>query len=249
MGVATSKKHGKKNTSGKVLASVALVAAAAGVAGLGTYGSFTSTTSASASVTAGTVKVELGQPGAANRFSVAATGLVPGDTIQRAVTLSNTGNQDLASLSLTTSAPTTSSLLNTDTANGLQLSIDSCPTGWTEAGTAPAYTYTCTGSTSGAGRRPVVGANVALANLTAITNGRPTTCASSSPSRPPRTTPSRACPASSTSTSPAPSAPPPTADPSTTALPAVPASGHPGRHRTSTRRTVAAYRLSTKETQ
>ena len=145
MGVATSKKHGKKNTSGKVLASVALVAAAAGVAGLGTYGSFTSTTSASASVTAGTVKVELGQPGAANRFSVAATGLVPGDTIQRAVTLSNTGNQNLGSLSLTTSAPLTSSKLDTDATNGLQLSIDSCSTGWTEAGTAPAYTYTCNG--------------------------------------------------------------------------------------------------------
>ena len=173
MGVATSKKHGTKNTSGKVLASVALVAAAAGVAGLGTYGSFTSTTSASASVTAGTVKVELGQPGAANRFSVAATGLVPGDTIQRSVTLSNTGNQDLGSLSLTTSAPTTSSLLNTDTTNGLQLSIDACSTGWTEAGTAPAYTYTCTGTTSVVlASRPVVGANVALAGLTALTNGK-----------------------------------------------------------------------------
>jgi predicted ribosomally synthesized peptide with SipW-like signal peptide len=173
MRVAASKKHGTKNTSGKVLASVALVAAAAGVAGLGTYGSFTSTTSASASVTAGTVKVALGQDGTTNRFSVAATGLVPGDMIQRDVTLSNTGNQDLASLSLTTSAPLTSSLLNTDATNGLQLSIDSCSTGWTEAGTAPAYTYTCSVAPSVVlASRPVVGANVALANLTATGNGK-----------------------------------------------------------------------------
>ena len=174
MGVATSKKHGKKNTSGKVLASVALVAAAAGVAGLGTYGSFTSTTSASASVTAGTVKVELGQPGAANRFSVAATGLVPGDTIQRAVTLSNTGNQNLGSLSLTTSAPLTSSKLDTDATNGLQLSIDSCSTGWTEAGVAPAYTYTCNGDgivKTVLPAQKVVGANVALTNVASLTSG------------------------------------------------------------------------------
>ncbi len=171
MGVATSKKHGKKNTSGKVLASVALVAAAAGVAGLGTYGSFTSTTSASATVTAGTVKVALGQDGTTNRFSVAATGLVPGDTIQRAVTLSNTGNQDLASLSLTTSAPLTSSKLDIDGTNGLQMGIESCSNAWTEAGTAPAYTYTCSGTTKTVlASQKVIGANVALTNLASVTN-------------------------------------------------------------------------------
>lgn len=172
MNVTTSKKKSSKNTSGKVLASVALVAAAAGVAGLGTYGSFTSTTSASASVTAGTVKVELGATGANNRLSVAATGIVPGDTIQRAVTLSNTGNQDLGSLSLTTAA-TTSSKLDTDATNGLQVAIDSCSTAWTEAGTAPAYTYTCSGTTKTVlASRPVIGSNVALGNLTAVGNGK-----------------------------------------------------------------------------
>jgi len=39
-----------------------------------------------------------------------------------------------------------SSLLDTDATNGLQLTIQSCPTAWTEAGTSPAYTYTCTGT-------------------------------------------------------------------------------------------------------
>jgi len=155
-------------SSGKVLASVALVAAAAGVAGLGTFGSFTSTTSASESVGTGTVKIDLGASGAANRLSVAASGLVPGDTVQRAVTLTNNGSEDLSTVSLTTAA-TTSSKLDTDVTNGLQLLIESCSTGWTEAGTAPAYTYTCSGTTKTVlASRPIVGANQTLANLQSV---------------------------------------------------------------------------------
>lgn len=158
----------KKKSSGKVLASVALLAAAAGVAGLGTFGSFTSTTSASASVASGTVKVELGATGVANRLSVAATGLVPGDTVQRAVTLSNTGNQDFSAVALTATA-TTSSKLDTDPTNGLQLVIESCSNGWAEAGTAPAYTYTCSGTTKVVlASRGVVGASTTLANLQSL---------------------------------------------------------------------------------
>ncbi len=161
-----------KKSSSKVLASVALLAAAAGVAGLGTFGSFTSTTSASASVASGTVKVELGATGAANRLSVPATGLVPGDTVQRAVTLSNTGNQDFSAIALTTTA-TTSSKLDTDPTNGLQVVIDSCSNGWVEAGTAPAYTYTCTGTTKTVlASRGIVVANSTLTNLQSLTSAK-----------------------------------------------------------------------------
>ena len=67
-------------SSGKVLATVALLAGAAGVAGLGTFGSFTSTTSASQALASGTVTIALGASGPTNRLSVAAAGLVPGDT-------------------------------------------------------------------------------------------------------------------------------------------------------------------------
>jgi spore coat-associated protein N len=72
---------------------------------------------------------------------------VPGDTIERAVTVTNTGNQDFASISLTTSA-SPSSLLDTDGTDGLQMDIQRCSQAWTEGGSAPAYTYTCGGSTS-----------------------------------------------------------------------------------------------------
>ncbi len=158
-------------TRGKVLASAAVVAAAASVAGLGTFGSFTSTTSASTSVGSGTVEIALGANGVANRLNVAASGVVPGDTIQRAATLTNTGNQNLADVTLTTSAAP-SSLLDTDATNGLQVKVEKCSNAWVEAGTAPAYTYTCTGTTSTVlAQRAVVGANLALNNLSATTAG------------------------------------------------------------------------------
>jgi hypothetical protein len=159
-----------KSTTGKVLASTALVAAAASVAGLGTYGAFTSTTSASETVASGTVNVALGATGAANRLSVAATNLVAGDTVQRAVTLSNTGNQNLSAITLTTAA-TPSSKLDTDAVNGLQLTVDACSVPWTEAGTSPAFTYTCSGTvTQVLAPRAVVGANMALAGLNSVTS-------------------------------------------------------------------------------
>ncbi|QGN58398.1 TasA family protein [Nostocoides sp. HKS02] len=158
-------------SSGKVLASVALLAGAAGVAGLGTFGSFTSTTSASQSVASGTVVIGLGAPGPANRLAVAAAGLVPGDTVQRAVTLSNTGTQALSAVTLTTTA-SPSSKLDSDPTNGLHLALDSCSVPWTEAGTAPAYTYTCTGTTTAVlASQPVIGANTALAGLSSLTAG------------------------------------------------------------------------------
>ena len=161
------------STAGKVVASLALVGTAAAVAGLGTYGAFTSTTSASTDVDSGTVAVALGASGAANRLSVAATGLVPGDTVQRAVTLTNAaGNQALSSIKLTTTAPT-SSKLDTDPALGLQLTIDNCSVPWTEAGASPAYTYTCSGGTSSVlASRAVIGTDLALANLITVAAGK-----------------------------------------------------------------------------
>lgn len=159
------------STRGKVIATGALLTMAAGAAGLGTFGSFTSTTSASESVASGTVSIALGASGAANRMSVAATNVVPGDTIQRAVTLTNDGSSALSSVSLTTAA-TTSSVLDTDTAKGLQLKIDACSAPWSETGTSPAYSYSCSGTTQSVlASVPVIGSNLALNNLSSLTSG------------------------------------------------------------------------------
>ena len=161
-------------TAGKALASVALVGTAAGVAGLGTYGAFGSSTSAGAAVASGQVAISLGASGSVTSFSVVASGLVAGDTIARAATLTNSGDQALSGVSLTTRA-TTSSALDADPANGLQLAVDSCSSAWTEAGTAPAVTYTCpVGATLThvLGARPLIGTDVPLEHLASLTPGK-----------------------------------------------------------------------------
>ena len=150
----------------RLVLSIALILIAVSLAGVGAFATFTSTASVSQSVTSGTVTIGLGDTGTAdNRLDVAATGVVPGDTIQRAVKVSNTGNQDFASISLTTTA-TTSSLLDTDATNGLQMVIERCSVAWTESGSAPAYTYSCSGTTSTVvSSRAIIGAGVTFANV------------------------------------------------------------------------------------
>lgn len=161
------------STGGKVLASTVLVGAAASVAGLGTFGTFTSTTSASATVSSGTVKLEVGAAGPANTLSVAAGGLVPGDTVSRIVTLSNTGDQPLAGIGLATTA-SKSSKLDTDQTMGLQLQVDACSSPWTETISATkAYTYSCGGTQSSVlTSRPVLTSIPSLGTLNALANGK-----------------------------------------------------------------------------
>lgn len=160
----------RNGPAGKLLASLALVGAAASIAGLGTFAAFTSSTSASQSVASGTVTAAIGTAGGVdNRLTVGASDIAAGDTIQRAVKLSNSGTLNWASAVLTTSA-TTSSLLDTDATNGLQMVVDKCSVAWTEAGTAPAYTYTCAGTESSIiASRAVIGSNLALAGIGALT--------------------------------------------------------------------------------
>lgn len=156
----------------KILLSVGALGVGGAIAGLGTFATFTSSTSASEQAATGTVTVGLGATGAStNRLSVAAGGVAPGDTVQRSVDLVNQGSLDLTSVSLTTTAAP-SSLLDTDATNGLQMVVDRCSAPWTEAGTSPAFTYTCSGTTATVvASRPVIGANVALSNLAATTHG------------------------------------------------------------------------------
>ncbi len=159
-------------TAGKLALTAGVLGVGGAMTGLGTFATFNSTTSASQSVASGTVVIALGATGAAtNRLTVNASGVVPGDTIQRSFDLSNTGNQNLASLTVTTSA-SPSSLLDTDATNGLQMVIDRCSTAWTEGGTSPAFTYTCGGTTSTIiASRAVIGSALNLAGLNALTNG------------------------------------------------------------------------------
>lgn len=160
---ASASRHLLRN----VVASIGLLGAAASVAGLTTFATFTDSDSAAQSVNTGVVDIALGTVGTAgNRLTVAATGIVPGDTMQRAFTLSNTSTDTMGSITLTTTA-TTSSLLDTDATNGLQMTIERCSVPWTESGVSPAFTYSCSGTTTTVlASRAIAGSNLALSNLT-----------------------------------------------------------------------------------
>ena len=128
-------------TTRKVLGSLAVIGTAAAVAGLGTFGTFTdSTTPVSAELTTGTVSIDLTQPAAP--IPASTTGLLPGDSLTRPVTLVNDGNSPLSSVALgiTTTDP---SVLTTDATHGLQLALRSCTVAWTQTGPT---TYGCTGT-------------------------------------------------------------------------------------------------------
>jgi len=168
------------SASRKILLSVGAVGLAAGIAGLGTFATFTDTAAGSHTIASGTVDINLAANGADNRLSVGATGMVPGDSLQRRAKLTNGGTQDLASVTLTATAGT-SSLLNTDTTAGLQMKLEKCAgaAGWAESLTTP-YTYTCdtlvAGDNLGArttvlARRAVIGSTIALSSMSSLTAG------------------------------------------------------------------------------
>lgn len=168
----------------KALLSLGAVGVAASMAGLGTFATFNDSTSASQAVSSGTVDINLGDAGTAdNRLTIGATGLVPGDTVQRRAVVSNDGSEDLASVVLTTVDTTTDpdTVLTTDATNGLQMTIERCTgtVGWTESASTP-YTYTCDVAVPGdnAGvrgavlaSRAVIGADMALSGMQALTAG------------------------------------------------------------------------------
>lgn len=162
----------KQATLIKVFASIAVLGAASSIAALGTYASFTSSTSASQSISSGSVSIALGATGPANRLTVAASGLVPGDTVQRAVDLTSSSTDPLGSVSLQTSGSPNNALI-TDT-NGLTVKVDKCSVAWTESGTAPAYTYTCSGTNSSVLAATAVGGTSSLAGLAALSSGSST---------------------------------------------------------------------------
>jgi len=150
--------------SRKVLLTMGLLSLTAAMVGFGALATFTDSATVDQPVSSGTVVLDPLSPSAANnRLSVGASNIAAGDTIQRAALVKQSGSIELASITLTTTA-TTSSLLDTDTTNGLQMVIESCSQAWTESG--PPYTYTCGGTTQTVvASRPVVGSNLTLTNL------------------------------------------------------------------------------------
>jgi spore coat-associated protein N len=147
---ASERTRGDRKHPTVLLAAIAALVTAAAAAGLGTLAAgYSSQQSASGlSVTTGSVTIGAG---AANRLTTAVANLEPGDTIFRAIDLNSTTTL-LSSVTLSTTDTYSGSKLSTNTIgqDGLQMTVQWCSTtaGWTELTSAPAYTYTCPGTTT-----------------------------------------------------------------------------------------------------
>jgi hypothetical protein len=137
----------RTRTARKVIGSLGIIGAAAAVAGLGTFGTFTdSTAPLNASVSTGTLSINLNPANDTGSLNMAATNFIPGDSLSRSVNLVNDGTANFNGLSLTTTASdaTKASLLNTDQVNGLKLTVKSCSAPWTKP---TSTTYACSAVT------------------------------------------------------------------------------------------------------
>ena len=133
----------RTRTARKVIGSLGVIGAAAAVAGLGTFGTFTdSTAPLNASVSSGTLSINLNPANDTGSLNMAATNFIPGDSLSRSVNLVNDGTANFNGLTLTTAASdaTKASLLNTDQVNGLKLTVKSCSAPWTKP---TSTTYAC----------------------------------------------------------------------------------------------------------
>jgi spore coat-associated protein N len=158
-----------RSTAVKIFASVVLVGGAASVAGLGTFGAFTSTTNASQAVASGKVVLS-STAGAVGMTTTPVINMVPGDAMQRTITLARSSDTDsFGSVKLTTTG-TTTNLLTSDATNGLQLKVDQCSVAWVKA--AGSNDLTCSGTTTSVvAQRAIIGSTIDLPVATTALNG------------------------------------------------------------------------------
>jgi hypothetical protein len=133
-----TRRTGRRTVAAKALGSLGVVSAAAAVAGLGVFGTFSdSTTPAPAAIETGIVSIDLTAAGGGAAVPLTFASVLPGASATQAVNLVNDGDSALSSVSLATVA-TTSSVLDTDVTNGLQMTVTSCSVAWSAS-------WTCAG--------------------------------------------------------------------------------------------------------
>jgi hypothetical protein len=117
-----------------------VVGAGVAVSGLGTFGTFTdSTTPIDAEVGGGTVSIDVSDPGRLGTVPLDFGGVLPGSSTTQTVSLVNDGTSDLAAVTMT-AVPTVSSVLDTDTTDGLQTTVRACSVPWSADATCLALT-------------------------------------------------------------------------------------------------------------
>jgi hypothetical protein len=156
----------RRRSAVKIVGALSAVGAAVAVAGLGTFGQFTDSTSpVNTKVDSGVVSIDVSSPsGASVPFSGGM--MLAGDSRSALVDLVNYGTTALTAVTLKSTA-TSSSVLDQDAVNGLQLTVESCSVAWTTGAAAP----TCSGTSRTFFTQPILVNNVALTSSAALAAG------------------------------------------------------------------------------
>jgi hypothetical protein len=133
----------RRRNRARVAASVAVLGVTGAVAGLATYGTFTDSTSPVVTTTStGVLSIDLTKAAGAATLSLFPNGgFLAGDAESSPVDLVNDGTTALGRVSLASRA-TTSSALDSDPVNGLQLSVRDCSVDWAKVD----GTWSCSGT-------------------------------------------------------------------------------------------------------
>lgn len=159
-----------KSTSAKrswrPFAGAAIIISIAAIAGQSVLASLNATAfnTTAQNINAGTLKLDLANSG--NGFGASISNIVPGDVVNRYVTLTNSGTLNGIGLTLKTSQTGTASLITDGTGGvttkALKLTVTSCSVAWNTS------TGACTGTTSTELNSTVIGS---LTSATPLTNG------------------------------------------------------------------------------
>mgnify|MGYP003334068468 CR=1 FL=1 len=159
----------KKKRSWRPFAGAVIVISIAAIAGQSVIASLNATAfnTSAQNINSGTMKLDLANSG--NGFGTTIANLVPGDVVNRYVTLTNSGSINGIGLSLKTDQTGTASLINdgtgTVTTKALKLTVTSCPVAWDVAnGTCASPTVEIQSRVLGTLSSPVTLANSALAS-------------------------------------------------------------------------------------
>jgi hypothetical protein len=157
----------RRHSAGTIVGAVSAVGVAVAVAGLGTFGGFTDSTSpVGTTVDAGVVSIDVSTAGGSGVVPFAGGLMLAGDSRTHLIDLVNDGNTALGSVALKSWA-TSSSVLDSDPVNGLQLTVESCSVSWVDSGSG----FTCAGTERSFYAGPIVVANQPLAGAASLTAG------------------------------------------------------------------------------
>ena len=160
-----------QNTAAKIVGTVGVVGVAATIAGLTSFGAFTdSTQPVDTKVDTGVLSIDVADAGDSLSMPFGGGLMLAGDSRSYRLDLVNDGDVALSSVTMTSRA-TESSILDTDTVNGLQLDMKNCTVPWTVSDSV----YTCGGTQSTVYSGPIVTANRTVSGPSGPSSGAAST--------------------------------------------------------------------------